>query len=484
MLVLALESSTSAAKAMLYDTQAGCVALEQEPYGPAVSRGGQADTELVLEATLRAGRRAAAGRDVAAVAVCGTWHSLGVCNARMEPVTPTFTWEFTGTAELCARMRQDRDLWDYFYRRTGCPPHCTYPRHALQYLRETGLTLGDKRFITQGAYTFYRLTGEVRESVSTQCGTGVINIHRLCYDREILAYLGVREDQFGALATLEDTAPLSPAGAALLGVASGIPVVPAHPDGALNQIGNYANLPGRMTLSVGTSAAMRVVSERPVFPENRELWCYYGVNSWISGAATAGACNCINWFCDTQLENRYTFAEMDRRAEEVREVPVFLPFLYGERCPGWHDGAEAAFFGLRPGHTAGNLYRAVEMGVLFNLKQCYEILCRENGVPERLVVSGGIVNSPQWSQMLADIFERELLVVKNPHASCAGAAALALHAAGALADVNAFQSETREARAVLPGAAPRAYYEREYGRYLECYARMTEEEEKNGKKLC
>lgn len=53
MLVLALESSTSAAKAMLYDTQAGCVALEQEPYGPAVSRGGQADTELVLEAARR-----------------------------------------------------------------------------------------------------------------------------------------------------------------------------------------------------------------------------------------------------------------------------------------------------------------------------------------------------------------------------------------------------------------------------------------------
>ena len=132
-----------------------------------------------------------------------------------------------------------------------------------------GMNISNKFFVTQGGYNFYRLTGKFWESVSTQSGTGVVNLFNHQYDGFTLEFLGIRKEQMGKLVTYRDVSPLSNEGARILGVRSGIPVVPAHPDGALNQIGNYANWPGIMTLSIGTSGALRVVAEEPVLPKQQ-----------------------------------------------------------------------------------------------------------------------------------------------------------------------------------------------------------------------
>ena len=47
---------------------------------------------------------------------------------------------------------------------------------------------------------------------------------------------------------------------------AGIPVIPAHPDGALNQVGSGALGDGVMTLSAGTSGAIRMAFDRPYLP--------------------------------------------------------------------------------------------------------------------------------------------------------------------------------------------------------------------------
>ena len=80
-------------------------------------------------------------------------------------------------------------------------------------------------------------------------------------------------------------------------LASGIPVVIGGSDGALNQIGAGAMEEGIMTLSVGTSGALRLASKVPVIPQEPSTWCYYLADGKrIAGAATAGAGNCVEWF--------------------------------------------------------------------------------------------------------------------------------------------------------------------------------------------
>ncbi len=469
MFVLAIESSTSSAKAILYDTERGVVRSDQKAYGEGVGEDGTTNAQIVFETTMRVARNVADQAPVEAIALCGTWHGICACDSHMVPVTPVYSWNFTKTAGMCREMRKNKELRKKLYHNTGCMPHNTYPRHAIQYMMSKGMNISNKFFVTQGGYNFYRLTGKFWESVSTQSGTGVVNLFNHQYDGFTLEFLGIRKEQMGKLVTYRDVSPLSNEGARILGVRSGIPVVPAHPDGALNQIGNYANWPGIMTLSIGTSGALRVVAEEPVLPKQHELWCYCGTEGWISGAAISGACNCINWFRNQVCGHKLTFNELENTEDLKRDVPVFLPFLFGERCPGWNDDRRGGFFQLKPCHGIKELYQGLQMGILYNLYQCYEVLCRENGEPEQIIVSGGISNSDRWLQMLADIFRKDIFVANYPNASSMGAVALALHACGQLDDIRKFRQDYDGARKMETNERMYSYYMEQYQNYLDMY---------------
>lgn len=469
MLILSLESSTSSAKAMLYDTETGVAQTKSATYkscGVTNSKG-VTKTEGVFQLTLSLGESLARGKDVAAIALCGTYHSISVMEDDMD-ASNTYSWDYMEPAAMCTQARRDPGLVEQLYGNTGCMPHVTYMRHALRYLRENGQKFDDKTLLSQGAYNFWRLTGEMRESLSTVSGSGLLNIHSLKYDDFALEYAGVRQDQLGELVRYHQTAPLTEKAAALLGIKAGIPVVPAHPDGALNQIANGAAVVGNMTLSVGTSGAVRLTSDHPVIPKSKSLWCYYGVTDWLSGAAIAGACNCLDWFKETCLGDRFSFEQLEQLRSE-KDLPVFLPFIFGERCPGWQDSRRGGFVDLEAHHSAPELYYALQMGILFNLYQCYEELCRGADVPKKIIASGGILNSARWTQMIADIFQHDIILVNNMNASTLGAAVLGAHAAGAIDDVTKYTVEIDTGRVITPQKQTQEMYMQQYKRYCEWY---------------
>lgn len=472
MLVLALETSTSSAKALVYDSETGPVCGASERFGPGLSGAGQQDPLGVHLAMLRVAQRAAQGREVQAIALSSTWHSVGICDGAMQPLSPIYTWEFSRAASLSAKMRRDGALTQTLYATTGCMPNVTYPRQTLLYLKQEGLDLAGRQIISQGGYSFWRMTGERAETVNVQSGGGFIHLASRRYDPFVLSLLDISEHQLGPLVTYRDTAPLNKETANLIGVRPGIPVVPAHSDGACNQVGSGCGPASRMTLSVGTSGAMRLASQAPVFAANRETWCYCGVDGYLGGAAVAGACNCVDWFARGLTQGRLDPEQMEgERSAPLHEPPVFLPFIYGERCPGWRDDRRAGFVEITGTHDLQDLYFSLQMGVIFGLLQCYEPLTRMLGEPERIIVSGGILNSARWCRMLADIFTQPMHMDRNKDASLIGAAALALHAAGACPDITHFLPVAEEMQVIRPELSLATWYREQFARYLDWYAR-------------
>lgn len=472
MLVLALETSTSSAKALVYDSKLGLIATASQRFGPDIAKAGQQDPMGVHLAMTKVARQAVAGRDIQAIALSSTWHSVGIFDTAMQPVSPVYTWEFSKAAPFSAEMRKDEALTQTLYRSTGCMPNVTYPRQTLLYLKKEGLSLAGRRIISQGGYSFWCMTGEWAETVNVQSGGGFIHLASKRYDPFVLQMLGVSEQQLGALVTYRDKAPLNKETARLIGVQPGIPVVPAHSDGACNQIGSGCGPAHRMTLSVGTSGAMRMAADVPVFARNRETWCYFGVDGYLGGAAVAGACNCIDWFAHELMQGRLSHEQLEgERKAPLRDPPVFLPFIFGERCPGWRDDRRAGFVEIAGSHDFRDLYFSLQMGVLFGLLQCYGPLTDMLGAPEKIVVSGGILNSARWSQMLANIFAHPMQLARNKDASLIGAAALALHAAGACGDIRQFHPQTDEAQVIMPDPDLVPWYREQYARYLEWYAK-------------
>ena len=471
MYILVLESSTTSAKAMLYDVEKHEYTVKAQAYTSQYEDLTVHNAEQVFQETIALGRTLCRNRKIELIALSGTWHSLLLCDENMKPQTPVYLWSYTGAAKLCKELRKDRAYTKEFYQKTGCMVNAIYPAFKLKLLKEKGHTL-DHCFIEgQGTYNLFRLTGERVTMDSMASGTGLLNIHTKQYDQDILLDLGIKESQLSRLVTYKDTVPLSEEGAQMLGVDRGIPVMPTGPDGGLNQVGAGAIGDGVMTFSVGTSGAIRLSAQRPIIPEVPSTWCYLSPKGWLSGAATSGSCNCIDWFKNKMFPSGTTYDEIEKGFSGAGSTPVFLPFLYGERCPGWQDDRNAGFFDVRPSHSVNDFYHGVMEGVLFNLYQCYEILTKLNGIPQKIKLSGGILHSAYWTQMCADIFGTDMVIDQTEHSSLLGGAALGLELLGQVKDAAGFMDENTKLIHYNSGKVD--FFSKKYRRYKYWYDQIN-----------
>lgn len=469
MQVLVLEASTSSAKAMCYHIGKGITCVHSCAYDPQVNREGVHDADGVFAALAAVGRKAAAEQDIAAVAVVGTWHNLAVCDASLSPISPAYTWASPIGREVVAGLRRDEVLTRRLYVTTGCMPSTTYPLYKMMHLRQQGMNLAGRYIADESTLFFHRLTGVFTASRCSLSGSGLLDIQTLDYCDLALELAGLERDQLPALGGDFDFAPLSAEGAALLGLRPGIPVTLGQADGAMNQLGAGALRPGCMTFSMGTSAAVRMVDPGSGPVEAAGTWRYYAPTTRLCGAATAGAGGCVDWFM-RHLADSKAYAELEKGLEIDSDSPYFLPFLYGERCPGWNDALTGSFAGLRGSHDAPKLFGAVLEGTLFNLYHSYQRLTQVCGEPQEIRISGGIVKSECWLQMAADIWQRELQVQNTAQASMLGGAMMALKALGALEDFSRPLAGCEITRTVQPRPAQTLPYQARFEVYLERYA--------------
>ena len=467
--ILALESSTTSAKAMLYDTDSRTFTVETEAYDfPAGSEVGKQDANIIFDTTMKLGRKVSAGKQVDIIALACTWHSVMLLEKNMEPATPLLQWSFTGASEICKKLREDKAYALRYYQKTGCMVNATYPPFKLMLLRQEGWKLEDYIVADQGSYTMWRLTGNCVITDVTVSGGGMLNIHKRDYDDQLNDELGITRAHLPQLVPYNTSFPLTEQGAEILGLAPGTQVIAAIADGASNHVGSGALAPGIMTFSMGTSAAMRLSSDKPVVPESPSTWCYVTPKSWLSGAATAGCTNCVDW-CKEQLFGKdVKYAEIEAGFDKLQEKPaVFLPFLFGERCPGWQDERMGGFYDLKPQHTAHDMYHAVLEGVLFHLYQCFQTLIALNGKPHTIKLSGGIRHSSYWTQMCADIFECPMELDPATQASTMGAVVIAMEKLGIIDDLLDMQFPKGEI--IYPNPDKFELYRARYVRYLHWY---------------
>jgi gluconokinase len=455
---------------MLYDTESKTYRVETTSFSLAEDTTKQ-DAMSIYEETVAIGRKLAEGKVIDLISLSGAWHSLFLADQKMNPVTPVYAWSNTEASPLCSRLREDGDFVDWYYKRTGCMVSAIYPAFKLMMLKEKGYCLSEHLVMGQGSYNMYRLTGERVTMDSMASGTGLMNIHNKTYDREILDMVGVEEHQLERIVSYQETLPLSEGGAQDLGLTPGIPVMACGSDGGLNQVGSGAICDGVMTFSVGTSGAIRLSSDAPVIPDVPSTWCYLSPKKWLSGGATSGATNCIDWFKNRMFESGTTYTEIEQGFSKDTDPPIFLPFLFGERAPGWEDSRTGGFYDIRPCHSRHDMYRAVMEGVLFNLYQNYQVLTKLNGDPRKVMLSGGILNSAFWTRTCVDMFNVPMTVNRLEHNSLLGGVVLGMEILGLTGegDRMPFGEET----VLYPDREKHMEYQKRYERYLYWYHKTS-----------
>lgn len=481
MVVASLEVSTSSAKCVVFSSTDGVVADIAIPFPRTIASGPYQNPDGIVMAAIDVLSSAvqavdALGVEIEAIALTGTWHSLLLLDKDRRPLGNIMTWADLQAASSVEPLRSDPEFVADFSQTTGCMVHAMYPVWKWVHLRRREPQLANQAAFlsSQIEYVFEAFTGCGAVSKCTASGTGFFNINSLDWDDEILDYAGIARLQLNPLQEAFYQAPLSQAVANTIGSPSGIPVFIGCADGAMNQVAVGGARQGVMSLSVGTSGALRVVCDEPKVPAIPSTWCYYLFGGKrISGAATNNATNCVDWLLarmGARIHDSCTYQEFATEAAlaDIGGAPYFMPFVFGERCPGWREDRAGGFVGVRASHSKYDMYYAVLEGVVFNLYQCYEILAGINGVPEKIVVSGGILNSREWMQMAADVFGRELYATGASNDSTIGAALLALEALGDSRSIESCSSPL--AQRFVPRDEVRKVYEKRYAHYLELYS--------------
>jgi xylulokinase len=150
---------------------------------------------------------------------------------------------------------------------------------------------------------------------------------------------------------------------------------------------------------------------------------------------------------------------------------LFLPYLTGERTPHPDPLARGAFVGLTVRHNMAHCTRAVLEGVAFGLKDSFELM-KSAGLAtiEQVRVSGGGARSALWRQILADVFDAELVTVNTTEGAAYGAALLAAVGAGVWNNVpEACAASVKITGSTHPDQAQMKAYRAFYPMYRELY---------------
>jgi gluconokinase len=263
---------------------------------------------------------------------------------------------------------------------------------------------------------------------------------------------------------------LPPAWAARWPALADVPWFPAIGDGACSNVGSGCTSPERIALMVGTSGAMRVVVDAPDAPVVPGLWCYRvdRRRPLLGGALSEGG-NLFAWMRSTlhvdalpALEDEIAAMAPDGHGLSV------LPFLAGERSPGWAAAARGAIVGLTLATQPAHILRAGLEAVAYRFALIHQRLDAVAAPDAVAVASGGaLLGSPVWMDIMADVLGRTVVASGEREASSRGAALLALEALGLLPDIAAVPTKLGPVH--QPDAARHARYQEAIARQVHLY---------------
>jgi gluconokinase len=484
-LILALDIGTTSTRALLFDAAGqpvpDCLAqisnqLETTQDGGATFQPDQLFDHVVTvidQVLQRAGARA---KQIGAV-VSDTFvgNVMGV-NAAGEPVTPLFIYADTCNAADAEQLREELGAAGLraSHDRVGCLIHTSYLPARFRWLARTqpDWLNGSAYWLSFGEYLYWQLLGQRAVSYSVASWTGMLNRRSLTWDQDWLAALPVQPEQLSPLVDVNQPLQglLSP-WAERWPALRNVPWYPAIGDGAAANLGSGCDHPTRIALTIGTTGAMRVVVDPSLAQVPDGLWLYRvaGHQGLLGGATTEGG-NLFAW-----LRESLQLPPIDEleKALAVREAAAHgltvLPFVAGERAPGWHERARASIIGFTLNTQPVDIVQAGLEAIAYRFSLIYRRVKPYLAAEQHQIIAsgGGLLSSPAWLQIMADALGEPILALTEKEITSRGIALLGLQQLGVIQKTSDLPPTTGQT--YLPDPARHARHQQAIERQVALY---------------
>ena len=145
----------------------------------------------------------------------------------------------------------------------------------------------------------------------------------------------------------------------------------------------------------------------------------------ITYGPTQSSGSAVSWI-STLLEIREDEAIDLAERSQSTDLPIFLPYIYGERAPLWRTDLQGGFYGVGGATNKSDLAAAVLEGISFAEKQVIETSESLNGSINPMIKLGGHAgNDLRWEKIRLKTLGREISRYEDIDTTTRGSAILA-----------------------------------------------------------
>jgi D-xylulose kinase len=439
-LLIGIDSGTQSTKVVIVDARDGkVVASAAQSYDlipnlpPGAKEQHPHTWRDATAAAIRQGLRQAkaSGSEVKAIGVSGQQHGFVPLDRAGEVIRPAKLWCDTSTAAECTEIMEQLGGFKASIRALGNAvlPGFTAPKILWLKKNEPKNFARLTTVLLPHDYLNFWLTGQKTMEYGDASGTALLDVKKRRWSEA--AIKAIDEELGGKLPPLrgsdQPAGTLQPSTAKQLDLAPDTLVSAGGGDNMMGAIGTGNTREGVITASFGTSGTIYACSEKPVIDPKGEIAAFCdSTNRWLPLLCT------MNVTVATEMMRRYLAWTHEKFDAAVGRVPagskglVLLPYFEGERTPNVPDGT-GVLFGVNDRTWSAECFaRAAMEGVTLGMNYGLRRLAELGVTPRQIRATGGGAKSKSWRQIMADVFNAQVVTLKVGEGAAYGAALQAL----------------------------------------------------------
>ena len=451
--VLALDQGTTSSRAILFDKQGNICYKAQHEFNQIYPHTGWVEhnpmeilfSQLQSVMEVMAESKATA-KDIASIGITNQRETTIVWDKSTgKPVYNAIVWQCRRTADMCEKIKEDKELTQYIKDHTGLVVDAYFSATKIKWIldnvegaRELA-EHGQLLFGTVETWLIWNLTGGAVHitDYSNASRTMIFDVDKLCWDEYLCEKLGI------PMAMLPKVEPSSKVygtvGKSVMGIEdlAGVPISGAIGDqpAALFGQGCFEKGQAKNTYGTGCFLLMNTGDKRVESKNNLVTGVAWGIGDEVVYAIEGSAFNAgsvIKW-----LRDDLHLIPSARRCDELAEsVPnsngvYFVPAFTGLGAPYWDMYARGTIVGLTRGANAAHICRSVLEAIAYQMTDLLEAMKQDSDINlSELRVDGGASVSDIMMQIQSDMIRTNVNRPKMVETTAIGAAYLAGLAVG------------------------------------------------------
>ena len=439
--IIAIDQSTSATKALLFDEQCKLVGRSDIAHKQYYPKEGyvEHDAEEIYQNTVEAIRQVVGQQPPA------TSYSLAITNQREtvvvwnkntgKPISKAVVWQDTRGAEICRQLREDGKT-QMIQEKSGLLIDPNFSASGVKWLLDNiegareAAEGGDLLMDTIDTWLVWKLTGgkSFYTDTTNASRTMLFNIHTMDWDDELLSLFGIPRQMMAEVLPCD----------AIYGetTVEGVFEQPIQIAGVLGD--SHGALAGQMCFNEGSgkvtygtgSSIMVNIGEQPLSAPDglvtsvgfsalgKHFYGYEG-NIYSTGAT-------LKWMCD-QLKLIDSPGKMEAEATSVPDNGgvYIVPAFAGLGAPWWKPDAKAGIVGMTFATTRAHVVRAGLESIAYQIKDLVDVMA-SNLSPltshlSEICADGGPTKNGFLMQYQADLLDTPIVCTEVEDASALGA---------------------------------------------------------------